>query len=207
MINNVYRPFLAVFLSILIWLIIKSNKDYFTSVVNFKSFSLKNTNSKQNVKTNTDKERLLQKVIARIDKLVNTCCIQGFEYPDSPRANLMKQRWKKVNVRETNKNDTEIAYVINKDQELRICLSDPKTDRAEEINTAMFVALHEMGHLMSSSYGHNEEFWTNFKLILRKAIQLGIYNYKDYSKSGSSEQYCGLKIYDTPCTDRTCKTA
>jgi len=174
-------------------------------MVNFKSYSIKKTNLPQT--KNTDKERLLQKVIARIDKLVNTCCLQGFEYPDPPRANLMKQRWKKVSVRETNKNDTEIAYVINKDQELRLCLSDPKTDKAEEINTAMFVALHEMGHLMSSSYGHNEEFWTNFKLILRKAIQLGIYNYKDYSKAGSSEQYCGLKIHDTPCTDSTCKNA
>jgi len=205
MFSHYYRTFLAICLSIIVWLILKSNKDSFTSMVNFKSYSIKKTNLPQT--KNTDKERLLQKVIARIDKLVNTCCLQGFEYPDPPRANLMKQRWKKVSVRETNKNDTEIAYVINKDQELRLCLSDPKTDKAEEINTAMFVALHEMGHLMSSSYGHNEEFWTNFKLILRKAIQLGIYNYKDYSKAGSSEQYCGLKIHDTPCTDSTCKTA
>ena len=204
MFNNFYRPFLAIFISIIIWLILKSNKDSFTSIVDFKNYSLKKTNHPQLTKTNTDKERLLQKVIARIDKLVNACCIQGFEYPDAPRANLMKQRWKKVSVGETSKQDTEIAYVINKDQELRICLSDPKTDKAEEINTAMFVALHEMGHLMSSSYGHGPEFWTNFKLILRKAIKEKLYIYKDYSKN--SEQYCGLNIHDNPCTDSTCKT-
>ena len=32
-----------------------------------------------------------------------------------------------------------------------------------DVNTMMFVAIHEMGHLSSETIGHNDEFWDNFK--------------------------------------------
>ena len=36
----------------------------------------------------------------------------------------------------------------------------------------MFVALHELAHVMSSSIGHTEEFWDNFRYLLKKLLKL-----------------------------------
>ena len=46
---------------------------------------------------------------------------------------------------------------------------------------------------MSVNWGHDEEFWTNFKLILRKAQEIDIYNYTNYNTT--PEKYCGISIY------------
>ena len=44
----------------------------------------------------------------------------------------------------------------------------------------MFVAFHEMAHVMSLSVGHTDEFWNNFKFILKNAIKIGVYKYVDF---------------------------
>jgi hypothetical protein len=68
-----------------------------------------------------------------------------------------------------------------------------------DINTLTFVALHELGHLMTESIGHEREFWVNFRYLIKKANQLGIYEPVDYSKSPQS--YCGMEITDSPLYD------
>ena len=144
---------------------------------------------------------MLEEIKRRIDILVKYSLENN--YPDKPRAELMSKRWKKVKVSETLRGESDIAYLVNKDEELKVCLRDPQTDEAEALNTAMFVVLHELGHLMSSKYGHGVEFWNNFKLLLKKAIELEIYDYENYNKR--SQKYCGIDIYSHPCTDSTCK--
>lgn len=144
---------------------------------------------------------LLDEITKRVDLLVAEC--QKTNYPDEQRAKLMVERWKTVKVSETLKGEKDIAYLVNKDEHLKVCLRDPDTDQAEELNTAMFVVLHEVGHLISSEYGHGTEFWNNFKLVLKKAIEIGIYDYENYNKK--SQKYCGIDIYSHPCSDSTCK--
>ena len=36
-------------------------------------------------------------------------------------------------------------------------------------NTLTFVALHELSHVMTVSVGHKQEFWDNFKFILKES--------------------------------------
>ena len=67
-----------------------------------------------------------------------------------------------------------------------------------DLNTMMFVAIHELGHLMSKSIGHTTEFWDNMRFLLKKGIKLKVYKHIDYSKF--PEDYCGIKITDTPLT-------
>ena len=67
----------------------------------------------------------------------------------------------------------------------------------------MFVAIHELAHLMSKSIGHTTEFWDNMRFLLEKGIEIGIYNHIDYSKK--PEDYCGIKITDTPLVLDTSK--
>lgn len=138
----------------------------------------------------------------RVDALCNYCTLHN--YPDYARASRMQQRWNRSRLQETRPTDKSVAYVVDKGREFSVCLTNKTTGELEDINSTMFVVLHEMGHLMSVSWGHNAEFWNNFKLILAQAHKLGIYDYTDYGDK--PQEYCGISIYSNPCPNATCKT-
>ena len=46
---------------------------------------------------------------------------------------------------------------------------------------------------------HTEEFWSNFKFLLKEAKKEGIYNPIDYKKN--PQPYCGMTITDNPYFD------
>lgn len=93
------------------------------------------------------------------------------------------------------------SYSVNKGERLVFCLrARDGTNRLEDINTMMFVALHELAHLASESIGHTKEFWQNFKWILNEAINIGIYQDQDYK--AKPKDYCGIKITDSPLHDK-----
>lgn len=91
------------------------------------------------------------------------------------------------------------SYVINKGDEVRICLRDVKSGDIHDFNTLVFVNLHELAHMLDKNYGHNASFWRCFKFILCEAIKLGIYKPVDYKKYPTS--YCGIKITSNPYFD------
>ena len=68
-----------------------------------------------------------------------------------------------------------------------------------DLNTLMFVSLHEMGHLITVSIGHENEFWKNFQFLLKHANSLGLYEPVDYSKK--PQPYCGMTLTDNPLMD------
>jgi predicted metal-dependent hydrolase len=86
------------------------------------------------------------------------------------------------------------SYSINKGEQIILCLRNE--DELVDINTMMFVVLHEMGHLASESIGHTEEFWDNFKWLLEESINIGIYVKQDFETK--SVEYCGMNITSTP---------
>ena len=159
-----------------------------------RSYGLVNENDRENVL------KLLDEITKRVDKFVLHCVNTNF--PDRERSTRLRNRWNKVRIRETDPSESTIAYIVNKDQELRVCVTDKANKNAEQLNTAMFVVIHELAHMASVSFGHNKEFWDNFKILLGEAIKVGIYEYQDYSQN--SEKYCGTKIYSTPCNDSSC---
>ena len=59
-------------------------------------------------------------------------------------------------------------------------------DTLVDLNTMMFVAIHEMGHLMSESVGHTKEFWDNMKFLLKRGIELDIYTKQDFNSTQKS---------------------
>ncbi len=143
----------------------------------------------------------LSEINARVNKLCNYCV--EYKYPDYTRAQRMKKRWDKCSIKETSPKDTSIAYVINKGTEFNICLINKDSGELEDINSTMFVVLHELGHMMSVSWGHNDEFWSNFKLLISQSHKIGIYNYDNYNDK--PREYCGISIYSNPCPNATCK--
>ena len=89
-----------------------------------------------------------------------------------------------------------VAYSVNKGDELSICIREKDTEVFLDSNTVIFVAIHELAHIMSESTGHTEEFWDNMKYLLEEASKQGIYNPVDYSKNPTD--YCGTEINSTP---------
>jgi len=89
------------------------------------------------------------------------------------------------------------SYSVNKGEKIVFCLRD-KNDEEELVkeNIMTFVAIHELGHLMTKSIGHEPEFWNSFKLLLKIAIDNGLYKNIDFNST--PKDYCGVKITDTP---------
>lgn len=89
------------------------------------------------------------------------------------------------------------SYSVNKGEKIVFCLRDKKEGEAlVKENIMTFVAIHELGHLMTKSIGHEPEFWNSFKLLLKIAIDNGLYKNIDFNKT--PKDYCGVKITDTP---------
>jgi hypothetical protein len=79
------------------------------------------------------------------------------------------------------------AYTENK-KVITLCLKDPYTNTYYDFNTIMYVALHELAHVISPSIGHGPEFKKNFSILLREGAKIGIYN----PRKEIPQTYCGV---------------
>mgnify|MGYP003317682985 CR=1 FL=1 len=104
-------------------------------------------------------------------------------------------------IKETLPTSELTAYSENKGEKLAFCLNENENNNNKliDLNTLMYVALHEVAHICSQSIGHTPEFWTNFKWLLVNAKDINIYNPIDYKKNNKS--YCGMTISDNPYFD------
>ena len=89
-----------------------------------------------------------------------------------------------------------VAYSVNKGEELSICIREKDTEKFIDNNTIIFVAAHELAHIMTDELGHTELFWDNMKYLLEKSSLVSIYKIIDYSKY--PVMYCGMEIDSTP---------
>ena len=89
-----------------------------------------------------------------------------------------------------------VAYSVNKGEELSLCIRDKDTEEFIDDNTIIFVAIHELSHIMTPETGHTPLFWDNMKYLLEQASSQGIYMPVDYSQS--PVEYCGMDINSTP---------
>lgn len=100
-------------------------------------------------------------------------------------------------ISENTPNSAHTSYSQNKGEKIVFCIRQ-KNDKEEivKLNTLLFVAYHECSHIYTKSISHTPEFWNNFRLILRIAIDNGLYENVDYNNK--SEEYCGINISDNP---------
>jgi hypothetical protein len=68
-----------------------------------------------------------------------------------------------------------------------------------DINTIMFVVLHELSHMMNKEWGHPEGFWVLFKFMLLNAVEADVYQPVNYSLYPI--RYCGLLLTYNPIFD------
>ena len=141
----------------------------------------------------------LAEVNKRLIKIVNYCYEK---YPDEDRIKRLKQKFNPKKIVETLPTSEYTAYSENKGEKLAFCLDKTrnKTDNLIDINTLMYVAIHELSHICSISIGHTPEFWDNFKFLLIQAKTIGVYNPIDYKQNPG--EYCGMPITDNPYYDK-----
>ena len=151
-----------------------------------------------------DKEEaalLLSKIRDRLTRVVEHVCdnIDDESNSDDHNKSLkrLKKNYRPDNITESSPGNKYTSYSINKGDKIVFCLrAKDGSNKLVDINTMMFVAIHELAHLMTKSIGHTTEFWDNMRFLLKKGIKIGVYKNHDYNNT--PVEYCGTKITDTP---------
>jgi hypothetical protein len=110
------------------------------------------------------------------------------------RVRLLKKNFKPDRLKEGVDTPGYTSYSINKGEQIVLCLRS--NDKLVDLNTMLFVVLHEFAHLSTESIGHTEEFWDNFKWILEESINIGIYTKQEFKVK--NVEYCGMTITSSP---------
>jgi hypothetical protein len=142
---------------------------------------------------------LLAQTTNKCSKVVS---LMKSKMPNHPITKRLVEGYNPDKVRETLPTSSHTAYSENKGEKMAFCLTknkDGNPNKLIEPNTLMFVALHELSHIATVSIGHTPEYWDNFKFILERAVEYGLYTPVDYNKEPTG--YCGMTITDNPLYD------
>ncbi|KAG2424929.1 hypothetical protein HXX76_014087 [Chlamydomonas incerta] len=98
------------------------------------------------------------------------------KFPGDDRAVRLAANFDPDRVYEAGRRDIYTSYSVNKGEKIVLCLrSRDVTNELEEKNIIMYVAIHELAHLMTHEVGHTPTFWANNRLLLEEAVLLGLY--------------------------------
>lgn len=143
---------------------------------------------------------LLANVRKKIKTLYNYLIVK---YPDKPQVVQLKRNFKPESSRifEATPEAEHTSYSVNKGEAVHLCLRQRKGNDESLINenVMVFVALHEMAHMITATIGHGPDFWNNFGWLLKQAEEKGIYQYQNFA--AQPVPYCGVKITDSPTYD------
>ena len=136
----------------------------------------------------------LGKISDSLNNLVNSLGDSSSE--KSASIKQLKDSFNPKQITENIPGSMYVAYSVNKGEELSLCIREKNTEKFIDDNTIIFVAIHELSHIMTHETGHTPLFWDNMKYLLEKASSQGIYMPVDYSQS--PVEYCGMDINSTP---------
>jgi len=123
--------------------------------------------------------------------------------PDKPQVKQLTRNFEAESYRfkEATPDAEHTSYSVNKGEEVHFCLRQREggDESLVDEDIITFVALHEMGHMITKTIGHDSTFWNNFAWLLQEAEKIGIYSHRDFRAHPVS--YCGMKITDQPTYD------
>jgi len=186
------------------------SKNMFSALSNIQTSAYPMVSVKSSVDGNTyqvrdmpDKQEaadLLARVRQRMQKLYNYLIAT---YPEKLQVKQLKQNFKPdpSRISESTPDAEHTSYSVNKGESVHFCLRQRQGNNESLVkeNIMVFVALHEMAHMITPTIGHGPDFWNNFGWLLKIAEDQGIYKYEDFSAHPVS--YCGVKITDSPKYD------
>jgi predicted metal-dependent hydrolase len=156
-----------------------------------------------NVRDMSDKQAaadLLARVRQKLKKLID---VLRQRYPGKAQVIQLNEKFEADPKRfyEATPDSEHVSYSVNKGEKIYLCLRQREgtNESLVDENIMVFVALHEMAHVITTSIGHGPDFWNNFGWLLKQAEAQGVYSYQDFKSHPVS--YCGLHITDSPSYD------
>ena len=101
-------------------------------------------------------------------------------------------RTKIINIMETPEDDKYTSYTINKGEKIVFCLRSKIFKNVHDMNTILYVVIHELGHVGCPEFGHTPLFKKIFKFLLEQSVQINIY--KPINYINNPQNYCGMTI-------------
>ena len=118
-------------------------------------------------------------------------------HPDNVITRNLQHRYKSI-IYEAEPEINSTTYTINKSEIFMCMTTRDEHELVYDINTLMYVIIHELGHICNDTHGHTETFNKTFKFLLENAVKANVYGYVDYKKNPIN--YCGL-ILDSQILD------
>lgn len=145
------------------------------------------------VKSMTDKQEAAN-LLARINQRIEALIKQLEESsPDWEGTQRLRDNYSPNALSEGAHQSKYTTYSVNKGKEIVFCLrSKDGNENLTDINTLMYVTVHELAHVATEEVGHTETFWENFRFMLKEAVKAGVYNKVDYSQNPT--RYCGMTL-------------
>jgi hypothetical protein len=124
-------------------------------------------------------------------KLLTLVNHMSARFGDNPDVVRLANKFNPEAVSEGGMENGYTSYSVNKGERIVMCIR--QTDGTfVDANVLVYVAVHELAHIMTLDVGHTKTFWANFRFLLREAIEIGIYQKVDFDNKPSD--YCGIKI-------------
>ena len=101
-------------------------------------------------------------------------------------------RTKEINIMETPSDEEHTSYTINKGEKIVLCLRSKFLNNIHDMNTIMYVVIHELAHVACPEYGHTPLFKKIFIFLLKQSEKINIYKSIDYRIK--PQDYCGMTI-------------
>lgn len=176
-------------LGYLIWDTYFSNEvEYVTSTIDQQSYLVQSLPDKQAAAD------LIARIRGKLEQFVDHL---KKNFSDDVRVERIQENFRSDKISEGSENSKYTSYSINKGEKIVLCIrSKDQQKKLVDLNTMMFVVLHELAHIATKSIGHTPEFWDNFKWILKEAVNTGIYKSQDFNNK--PVEYCGIQITDNP---------
>lgn len=115
------------------------------------------------------------------------------KYPDNADVRRLYKNFDKRHISESSPDSGYTSYSVDKGRRIVLCLRQKNANNTfVDYNTLVYVCLHEAAHCMVTDIGHTPHYWETFRFILKEAIEIGLYQKEDYSKS--PKDFCGIKI-------------
>lgn len=130
--------------------------------------------------------------LAKLNKSLSTLVTHMVSrYGENPDVVRLSQKFNPEAVSEGGMENGYTSYSINKGERIVMCIRQ-RDGGFVDANVVVYVAVHELAHIMTTDIGHTPLFWSNFRFLLREAIEIGVYEKVDFDTTPSD--YCGIKI-------------
>jgi hypothetical protein len=118
-----------------------------------------------------------------------------------PRVQRLVSKFNPDAISEGTEDARYTSYTLNKGEKMVFCLrTRDHADHVHRTSLLLFVAIHEIAHIATVSEGHTDEFNDNFKWLIERAVEYGIYTPENFR--ASPKKYCGIDVTDTPLDDK-----